>query len=88
MFIPEDNRVPTGKFAQLIGQNSPFYSRFRGLQSNYAATDNVLNHFKYFWIYFIRQSLKIQTRIFGKKIEKKQGVPLAFFSIFSSKNFV
>jgi len=37
---------------------------------------------------FSRKNYKIQTKVFWLKIEKKLGVPLAFFSNFSPKNFI
>jgi len=60
-------------------------SRFRYVQSNYEATSNLFNHFWYPLMYFNRNNLKTQTKIFEQKFKKRTGVPLAFFSVFTQK---
>jgi len=54
-------RVPKWKLAQLIRRKyRNFHSHFWGVQSNYEATDNVFNYFKYPFIKYNRNNLKIQ----------------------------
>ena len=79
--------VPTEKLVQLIRWKSRFEFAFsrRSIKLLYEATDNNLKLFQYLLINFNRNYLKIKIKIFGHKIEKKEGVylyPFAFFSIF------
>jgi len=70
------------------GNNRSPNSRFRGVQPNYEAIGNVFIQFKYFSMNFNNNNIKFRLKIFGLKIEKMLGVPLAFFPIFSSNFFL
>ena len=84
LFFKGFPRTATRKLVQLFRRES----HFRAVQSNYEATDKVFILFCYPSMNFSRKNYKIQTKVFWLKIEKKLGVPLAFFSNFSPKNFI
>ena len=85
MIIREDgSRVPT-RLPSSSGENRVLHSHFRGIQSNYDATDNVFNHFWYPSMNSSCNDIKIQEYFFGQNWKKSKGV--FFFIILTKKYF-
>jgi len=64
------------------------FIQFGGRSSDYKATGNVYILFQYPAMISNNTNLKIRIKIFERKIEKKQGVPLAFLKILTKKIFL
>jgi len=68
-----------------FGENRVLHPHFRGVQTNYEATVNVFILFEHTSINFNFNNLKIPTKKIEPKIEKKLGVPQAFFQFLAQK---
>ena len=95
IFIPEDGRVPTWKFAQLIRRKIVFYIHIFGeFNQIMKQPATVLFFFIVPQWFAIRICWKFKQKIFGQKLKKKKArgfassgssFPCFFFSIFDQK---